>query len=77
MPQERLPKQGLLVKTNGRSVGRPRTRWTNYFVDLGWNRLGLYPSKMMDLMEDHDMWQLNLELLHANPHGKAGNEEKI
>ena len=35
MPQERLPKQALLAKANGRRpVGRPRTRWTNYIKDL-------------------------------------------
>ena len=51
MPQERLPKQALLDKGNGRRpVGRPRTRWTNYIEDLGWNRLGLHPSEMMDVM---------------------------
>ena len=39
MPQERLPKQALLAKANGRKpVGRPRTSWTNYIEDLGWNR---------------------------------------
>ena len=45
-----------LAKANGRRpVGRPRTRWINYITDLGWNRLGLHPSEMMDVMEDHDM----------------------
>ena len=35
MPRERLPKQALLPKANGRRpVGRPRTRWTNYIEDL-------------------------------------------
>ena len=35
MLQERLPKQALLSKANGRRpVGRPRTRWTNYIEDL-------------------------------------------
>ena len=43
MPQERLPKQAFLA--NGRrAVERPRTRWTDYIEDLGWNRLGLHPS---------------------------------
>ena len=38
MPQERLPKQALLAKANGRRpVGRPRTRWIDYIEDLGWN----------------------------------------
>ena len=37
MPQERLPKQALLAKANGRGlVGRPSTTWNNYIEDLGW-----------------------------------------
>ena len=76
MPQERLPKQALLAKANGRRpVGRPRTRWTDYIEDLGWNRSGLRPNKMIDVVEDREVWRLNLELL-PNPHGKAGNEER-
>ena len=63
MPQERLPKQALLAKANGRRpVGRPRTKWTDYVEDLGWNRLGLRPSEMMEVMEDREVWRLNLEL---------------
>ena len=27
-------------------------------------------------MEDREVWQLNLELLPRNPHGKVGNEER-
>ena len=77
MPQERLPKHALHAKANERRpVGRPRTRWTDYIEDLGWNRLGLRPSEMMDVMEDREVWRLNLELLPRNPHGKAGNEER-
>ena len=77
MPQERLPKQALHAKANGRRpVGRPRTRWTDYIEDLGWNRLGLRPSEMMEVMEDREVWRLNLELLPQNRHGKAGNEER-
>ena len=76
MPQERLPKLALHAKANGRRpVGRPRTRWTDYIEDLGWNRLGLRPSEMMEVMEDREVWRLNLELLR-NPHGKADNEER-
>ena len=53
MPQERLPKQALLAEANGRRpVGRARTRWTDYIEDFGWNRLGLHPSKMTEVMED-------------------------
>ena len=56
MPQERLPKQALLAKANGRRpVGRPRTRLTDYIEDFGWNRLGLRPSKMMEVMEDREV----------------------
>ena len=52
MPQERLPKQALLAKANGRRpIGRPRTRWTDYIKDLGWNSTGLHPSEMMEVME--------------------------
>ena len=56
MSQERLPKQALLAKANGRRpVGRPRTRWTDYIEDLGWSRLGLRPSEMMEVMEDREV----------------------
>ena len=57
MPQERLLKQALHAKANGRRpVGRPRTRWTDYIEDLGWNRLELRPSEMMEVMEDREVW---------------------
>ena len=63
MPQERLPKQALLAKANGRRpVGRPRTRWKDHVEDLGWNSLGLRPSEMMKVMKDREVWRLNLEL---------------
>ena len=53
MPQEKLPKQALLAKANeSRPVGRPRTRWTDYIEDHGWNRLKPHPSEMMEVMED-------------------------
>ena len=73
MPEERLPEQALLTKANGiRPVGRPRTRWTNHIEDLGWNCLGLHPSKMMGLMEEHQVWQLNLDLLLPRLSRKSG-----
>ena len=74
MPQERLPKQALLAKAKGRRlVGRSTTRWTNYIEDeLGWNRLGLHPSEMMEVMEDREVWRLNLELLPPQPTRKSG-----
>ena len=77
MPQERLPKQALLAKPNGRKlVGRPRTRWTNYIVDLGWTRLGLQPSEIIDAMEDREVWRLNLKLLPPQPSQKSGENKK-
>ena len=77
MPQERLPKQALLAKANGRRpVGRPRTRWTDYIEDLGWNRLGLRPNEMMEVMEDREVLRLNLELLPSQPSRKSGQWRK-
>jgi len=35
--------------------------------DLGWNRLGLQPSEMLVVVEDRDVWRLNLELLPLQP----------
>ena len=73
VPQERLLKHALLAKANGRRpVGQPRTRWTDYIEDLGWNRLGLHPSEMMKVMEDREVWRLNLELLPLQPLPKNG-----
>ena len=77
MPQERLPKQALHAKANGRRpVGRPRTRWTDYIENLGWNGLGLRPSEMMEVMEDREVWRLNLELLPPQPSRKSGQWRK-
>jgi len=59
-------------------VGRPRTRWTDYIEDLGWNRLGLQPSEMLAAVADRDVWRLNLELLPPQPYGheRALKEEE-
>ena len=77
MPQERLPKQALHAKANERRpVGRRRTRRTDYIKDLGWNRLGLRPSEMMEVMEDREVWRLNLELLPPQPSRKSGQWRK-
>ena len=76
VPQERLPKQALLAKANGRRpVGRRRTRWIDYPKNLEGNRLGLYPSEMMDVMENREVWRLNLKLLPPQSSRKRGNEE--
>ena len=67
----------LFAKANGRRpVGRPRTRCTDYIEDLGWNRLGLRPSEMMEVMEDREVWRLNLELLPPQPSWKSGQRRK-
>ena len=77
MPQKRLPKQALLAKANGRRpFERLRTRWTDYIEDIGWNRLGLHPRKMMVGMEDLEVWRVNLELLPPQLTRKSGDEEK-
>ena len=34
---------------------------------LNWNRMRIHPSEMMDIMEDHEVWRLNLELLPQQP----------
>ena len=73
MPEKRLPKQALLAKANGRRpVGRPRIRWTDYIEDHRWNRSGLHPSEMMEVMEDREVKRLNLELLLPQPSRKSG-----
>ena len=73
MAQQRLLKQALLAKANDkRPLERPRTRWTNYIEDLGWNRVGLHPSEKMKVMENRKVWRLNLELLPPQPSRKSG-----
>ena len=72
MPQERLSKQTLYAEVSGkRPVGRPRTRWLDYIENLGWNSLGLRPSKMKSVLVDREMWRLNLELLSPQPSKKS------
>ena len=73
IPQERLPKQALLAEANvRRPIGRPRTRWTDYIEDLGWNCLGFRPSEMMEVTEDREVFRLNFELLPPQPSRKSG-----
>ena len=77
MPQERLPKQALSAIPNGkRPVGRPRLRWLNHIEGLKWNRLGLSLREMKEVVEDHDVWRLNLELLPPRPSRKSRNWKK-
>ena len=77
MPQERLLKQAWLAKANGkRPFGWFRTKWTNYVEDLGWNRLGLHPSEMMETMEDRKCGGLISSCCFRNPNGKAGHEDR-
>ena len=58
------------------TIGRPRTGWTDYIEDLGWNRLGLRPSEMMNVMEDRKMWQPNLKCSPCNAYEKASNKKR-
>ena len=77
MAKERLSKQALLAKADGRrQVQRPRTTWTNYIEDLGWNHLGLHASEMMDVMEDREVWRPNFELLPPQHSQKSGQWRK-
>ena len=74
MLQERLtPQISFTYRSKWeKTTGRPRTRWINYIEDLGWNRLELHPSKMMDVVEDREVWRLNLKLLPPQPSRKSG-----
>ena len=68
MSQERIPKQVLLARMVGRRpIGRPRTRWLDYIQNLGWDRLGLRPNEMKEVVVDREVWRLNLELLPPRP----------
>jgi len=54
MHQERLPKQALLAKVKGkRPMGRQRRE--DYIEVIEWNRLGLQPSEMLEVVADHDV----------------------
>jgi len=60
--QQGFSKQALLVKVKRkRPVRRPRTRWEDYIEDLEWNRLGLQPSEMLEVVADRDVWQNGAE----------------
>ena len=73
MPPGRLSNQALLLKVNEkRPIGRPKTKRIKYIEDLEWNRCGLHPSEMMEVIEDLDVWKLNLELLPPQPSRKNG-----
>jgi len=51
----------------------------DYIEDIGWNRLGLHPNKMVEVMANRDVWWLNLELLPRIPHEyeRVMKEEKL
>ena len=51
----------------------PRSNGTDFIEDFGWNRLGFHPSEMMEVMEDREMWRLNLKLLPSQPSRKGGS----
>ena len=60
MPQKTAQTSFTCQSKWRRPVGQPTTRWTDYIEDLGWNDLRLHTSKMMDVMEDREVWRLNL-----------------
>ena len=78
MPQERLPKQALPAKANGRRpVDDQELDGPIYCIDdLVWNRMVLHPSEMINVTEDRAVWRLNLELCSLKPPEKAGNKER-
>jgi len=61
-----------------RPVERPWTRWQDYSEDLGWNRLGLQPSEMLEVVADLMCGGSILSCCPRNPHGheRALKEEK-
>ena len=64
MSQEKLPKLALIAKANDRRpVERPKTRWTNYVDNVGWNRQGLKPKRNDGCDKDREVSRLNIELL--------------
>ena len=68
MPMERISKQALQARVVGtRPPDRPRRRWLDYIEDLGWYRLGLDPSDITKVVQDREVWRLNLELLPPRP----------
>ena len=65
MLQERLPKQALLAKPNGRRpVGRLRTRWTNNIKDPWMESLGILPKQNYgcNTINDREVWRLKVNL---------------
>ena len=51
----------------------------DYIEDFGRNRFKLHPSKMQFVLENREMWLLNLEQLPlrvCDPLGKAGDEKR-
>jgi len=49
----KIPQTSFTCKVKGkRPVGRLRIRWEDYIEDLGWNRLGLQPSEMLEVVAD-------------------------
>ena len=64
---KRIPSKILnVIRSSSKAVGLETcletyspARRTNYIEDLGWNRLRIYPSEMMDVMEDREVWWLN------------------
>ena len=58
MPQEKLPNKLYLPKQMGKKQldDLELISMNQYYIEkLGWNCLGLHPSEMMGVMEDHEV----------------------
>jgi len=60
-------KQNASGKASEQALLAKVTRWAHYIKDLGWNRLGLQPSEMLEVVADRDVRRINLELLPPQP----------
>jgi len=65
MPQERLPSSHTSIFTcESKRIGWTSTNTLeDYIENVGWNRLGLQPSEMLEVVTGRDVWRLNLERL--------------
>ena len=83
-------KQALLAKANGKkTVGQPRTWWINITLRIlggitwdlkspEWNKSETnHPNKIIEMVQNCEVWWLDLELLPRNPHdGKVSYKKR-
>lgn len=54
-----------------RPLGRPRTYWRDYILQLAWERLGIHQEKLKSVARDREFWADLLSLLPPqHPPGK-------